>query len=557
MLLVRIFCSIIKATHLLSINYTDHLKQLITKLFAFLFIRGLNMNITSLFIFSAIALFLTTLLLSRIYKRANKKTAYIRSGHGGELVLLDNSAFALPILHHVIPVNLTTQCLNISVKKETALLTQDLTKLDMTIDFYVRVQAEEQHIRHAGQTLGKITTNKHAFKQFLQGKFINVLREISATMTTVEILQNQRNFTEKVQLRLEEELLKNSLLLESLAIQNMNPTSIEYYQHDNQIDAKGKTRLVDEIADERKKQYDIEQLANQEIKAKELQSEKLRLEMEQKKQTMRLEQKKQIDLYQAAIESDIAKDISSKRYIQNCAELKEQHAIELEKQNYETKLQNMQQEQFKAQAKVIKAEESVISAKEIEIATRQNEIELMKQKCQAEQEINKIIEIAKAQKDAADIYADAERIKTESKLKSSELLTKAEQQKFSIEAEGIKKISNAIESLTKNGFPERFQDNLIAVISGLVNSRNDPVLRCSDTDIGPELISEQKNKTGKDSKKGKLQALWKDAQSSLLQEALQTDQLQATKDIAMDLEGIEELASTPSLKEENAIIGVQ
>jgi uncharacterized membrane protein YqiK len=512
------------------------------------------MNITSLFIFSAIALFLAALLLSRIYKRANKKTAYIRSGHGGELVLLDDSAFALPILHHVIPVNLTTQCLNISVKEETALLTQDLTKLDMTVDFYVRVPAEEQHIRHAGQTLGKITTKKHAFKHFLQGKFVNVLREISATMTTVEILQNQRNFTEKVHLRLEEELLKNSLLLESIAIQNMSPTSIEYYQHDNQIDAKGKTRLVDEIADQRKKQYDIEQLATQEIKAKELESEKLRLEMEQKKQTMRLEQKKQIDLCQAAIESEIAKDASNKRYNQNCAELKEQHAIELEKQNYEAALQNKRHEQFEAQAEVIKAEESVISAKEIEIAARQNEIELMKQKCLVNQEINKIMKVAKAEKDAADIYADAEQIKTKSKLKSSELLTQAERQKFSIEAEGIQQISKAIESLTKNGFPERLQDNLISVISGLVNSRNDPVLRSTSADGSPELISEQKNKTEKDSKKGKLKALWKDAQNSLLQDTLQIDQLQATKGMSMDLEG---LATTSSLKEDSAAVGIQ
>jgi hypothetical protein len=276
--------------------------------------------------------------------------------------------------------------------------------------------------------------------------------------------------------------------------------------------------------------------------------------MEQKKQTMRLEQKKQIDLCQAAIESEIAKDASNKRYNQNCAELKEQHAIELEKQNYEAALQNKRHEQFEAQAEVIKAEESVISAKEIEIAARQNEIELMKQKCLVNQEINKIMKVAKAEKDAADIYADAEQIKTKSKLKSSELLTQAERQKFSIEAEGIQQISKAIESLTKNGFPERLQDNLISVISGLVNSRNDPVLRSTSADGSPELISEQKNKTEKDSKKGKLKALWKDAQNSLLQDTLQIDQLQATKGMSMDLEG---LATTSSLKEDSAAVGIQ
>ncbi len=510
----------------------------------------MNTTIT-LLIYIATAFFLTAFLLSKIYKRANKKTAYIRSGYGGELVLQNNSAFALPILHHIIPVNLATQCLNISVKEETALLTQDLLKLDLSVDFYIRVPADEQHIRHAGQTLGKITTKKHALKYFLQGKLVNALREISVTMPMTEILQNQQIFTTKVHQRLEQELQKNSLLLESIAIQKITPTSIDHYLHDNQIDAKGKTRLTDEIADERKKQSDIEQKTIQEIKAKEVESEKLLFAMEQKKRSIRFEQKKQMELCQAAIEIDIAKDASSKRHELNRLELKEQHAIDLEKQDYQAKSQKRQQQ-------LLKAETEVIKAKEIEIATRQNEIELMKQKCQTELKINQIMEVTKAQKNAAEIYAEAEQVKSESKLKASELLTKAEQQKFSTEAEGIKQISKAIQSLTENGFPERFQDNLMAVISGLVNSRNDPVLHSHNSDNSQELITEHQHKTGTNSKKEKLQALLKDAQNSLLQEPLKSveDVNQHQKNIPLDLDKLEELTTTHSLKT-NKKVGVQ
>jgi uncharacterized membrane protein YqiK len=469
----------------------------------------------SLFIFIISAFFIAAFLLSKTYKRANKKTAYIRSGHGGELVLLNNNAFALPILHHVIPVNLATQCLNISVTGESALLTQDLLKLDLTVDFYIRVPADELHIKHVGQTLGKITTNKHRLKKFLQNKFVSTLREISATIPLTEILHNQRSFTEKVHQNLAQELQKNSLLLESIAVEKITPTSIDYYQHDNQIDAKGKTRLTDEIADEHKKQSDIEQKTIQEIKAKEIDSEKLLFEMEQKKRSMRFEQKKQMDLCQAAIESEIAKDVISKRHERNRAELKQKHAIELEKQAYEAELKKKEQDQLKVQAEAIKT-------KEIEMAARQNEIDIMKQKCQTELEIHQITEVTKAQKKAAQAFAEAEQIKSDSKLKASELLTQAEQQQFSTEAEGIRQISKAIQSLTENGFPERFQDNLISVISGLVNSRNDPVLRSHSSDDTRYLITEHKNKTGASSKKDKLQALLKDAQNSLLKEPLRT-----------------------------------
>ena len=486
------------------------------------------MNATiSLLIFIATAFLLIAFLLSRIYKCGTKKIAYIRSGHGKELILLDCNAFALPILHHVIPVNLATQCLNISAKEAAALLTQDLLKLDITVDFYVKVPADEQHIILAGQTLGKMTTNKHALKYFLHGKFVNVLREISATMPITEILENQRSFSEKVHQRLEEEIHKNGLLLESTAIQNITPTSIEHYQQDNQIDAKGKTHLAEEIAIERKKQADIEQKTDQEIKAKEIELEKLLLEMEQKKQNMRLEQNKQIELCQATIDSDVAKDAISKRSENSLVELKEQHAIELEKYNYETELLNKKQDEF--------------AVKEIKNATQQHEIDIIKQELQTELEANQIINIAKAQKDAAEIFAEAEKIKSDSKLEATKLQTQAEEHKFSIEAEGIKQISDAIQTLTEGGFPERLQDNLIAVISGLVRSGDDPVLRFPNIGNSTELIREDNNKTS--TKRNKLQALLKEANHSLTQEVLDSVR-EMDEDMHLRIGGLKTLAST-------------
>ncbi len=500
----------------------------------------MNSSISSL-IFIAVALFLTAFLLSKIYKRGNKKMAYIRSGQGEELILLDSSAFALPILHHIIPVNLASQRLNISAKEDTSLLTQDLLKLDLTVDFYVRVPADEQTIALAGRSLGKITTNKHTLKRFLQGKFINILREITATMPIIEILENQRSFSEKVHQRLGEEINKNGLLLESTAIQNLNPTSVEYYLLNNQFDAKSKTRISEEIAIERKKQADIEQKTLQEIKAKEVESEKLLLEMEQKKQTMRLEQNKQMDLCQAAIESEIAKDILSKRNEHSRAELKEQRAIESENQNYETEEYNKNQDR--------------LTAKEIEKATQHLEIESMKQEHEADMETDRIIKVAQAQKNAAHIYAEAEKIKSDSILKATELQIQAEEHKFSIEAEGIKQISNAISTLTENELPERLQDNLIAVLSGLVNSVNDPVLRLPNTNISRELIKEDKNIPKTKSKRNKLQALLKEANHPLTQEVLKSVH-EIEIDMQLGTASLETLA-TPLPQRRKDEIGIQ
>ena len=45
-------------------------------------------------------------LLHWLYLRSSKERAFVRTGLGGQKVVLDGGAFVLPILHEVIPVNM-------------------------------------------------------------------------------------------------------------------------------------------------------------------------------------------------------------------------------------------------------------------------------------------------------------------------------------------------------------------------------------------------------------------------------------------------------------------
>ncbi len=432
-----------------------------------------------------LAAFLATVFLfSNRYKRGSKKTAYILSGYGGEQILLDKSAFALPLLHQVIPINLNSQCLNIKTRENSALLTKDHLKLDVSVDFYIRVPADEKHIVKAGQTLGKLTTKKSALKKFLKGKLENSLRQTAASLSMKEILEQQRNFAEKIHNHLETELQQNGLMLESVTLQTITPTALEFYQETNPIEQKAKALLTSKI--------------NVELKSQEIESEKLLLEIERKKQTMRLEQEKQINLCRIAIESDVAKEQLSKQHRLSKAKLAEQH--ELEKQRQET----------------LKLRAEIQKTKEIDLAEQETEFELAKKKQMAEQKIKQILEIAQAEKQAAAILAEAEQIKAEATIKASKQLNELEKQKFDIAAEGIQQINSAIEALCQSGFPERLQDNLISVISGLVDSKNDPVLRSGPHNT--QLVTEQPEKNNSSNKRDKLQALLNEANSTTPQE---------------------------------------
>ena len=47
-------------------------------------------------------------LLHWLYLRSSKERAFVRTGLGGQKVVLDGGAFVLPIVHDVIPVNMNT-----------------------------------------------------------------------------------------------------------------------------------------------------------------------------------------------------------------------------------------------------------------------------------------------------------------------------------------------------------------------------------------------------------------------------------------------------------------
>src|SRR3712207_8600187 len=80
-------------------------------------------------------------LLNWLYRRSSKERAFVRTGFGGQKVVMNGGALVLPIIHKVIPVNMNTLRLEVSRGRDRALITKDRMRVDVTAEFYVRVQA--------------------------------------------------------------------------------------------------------------------------------------------------------------------------------------------------------------------------------------------------------------------------------------------------------------------------------------------------------------------------------------------------------------------------------
>src|SRR5215472_16762640 len=117
-----------------------------------------------------------------LYLRSSKERAFVRTGMGGQKVVMNGGAFVLPIVHDVIPVNMNTLRLEVARGRDKALITRDRMRVDVVSEFYVRVQAAAAAIANAAQTLGQRTMQPDELKELLEGKFVDALRTAAAEM---------------------------------------------------------------------------------------------------------------------------------------------------------------------------------------------------------------------------------------------------------------------------------------------------------------------------------------------------------------------------------------
>ena len=96
-----------------------------------------------------IALFSLGLVFARLYHRASKEIAFVRTGLGGEKVVRDGGALVLPVMHETIPVNMNTLKLEVlRAARRGADHASDRMRVDVQAEFYVRVQAGCLRDRH-------------------------------------------------------------------------------------------------------------------------------------------------------------------------------------------------------------------------------------------------------------------------------------------------------------------------------------------------------------------------------------------------------------------------
>ena len=178
------------------------------------------------------------LIIARLYRRSSKEISFVRTGWGGEKVILGGGALVLPVLHEIIPVNMNTLRLEVRRADDQALITRDRMRVDVMAEFYVRVKPTADSIATAAQTLGQKTMSPNELKNLVEGKFVDSLRAVAAEMAMEELHEKRVDFVQKVQQVVSEDLHKNGLELETVSLTGLDQTGFKYFNENQSIQVK-------------------------------------------------------------------------------------------------------------------------------------------------------------------------------------------------------------------------------------------------------------------------------------------------------------------------------
>lgn len=474
-------------------------------------------------VFAVIAILLVT---SRLYRRASKELSFVKTGLGGQRVIMNGGSLVFPVFQDVISVNMNTLRLEVRRSGESGLITKDRMRVDVQAEFFVRVKPTEDAVADAAQTLGQRTMHPERLKELVEGKFVDSLRAVAAEMTMEELHEQRVNFVQRVQTTVSEDILKNGLELESVALTSLDQTAKEFLNPNNAFDAQGLAKLTETIEAKRKQRNDIEQETRILIEKKNLESEQQSLEIMKEQEYARLEQERELQIRRAAQAAEIAREqsgrqqeakqaeiaaqqqieqsrIASERQVQEqevlrtraleTAQVEKQKALELAEQDRRIAIaeksraqSEAEAEAAKARASAVKAEEEVSTVREREIAERRKAIELVQAAEVAEREAIRITYAAQAEKKASEDRAAASRILAEAEADKATIAAAAESEalslraaarakEFEVEAVGKRQINEAENMLNTAVLEARIRQVLIENLPSIIRESVKPM----------------------------------------------------------------------------------
>ncbi|MEX0340425.1 MAG: flotillin family protein [Arenibacterium sp.] len=409
-----------------------------------------------------VAAILIILFLSRYYRKATREISVVRTGLGGQKVVLDGGCLALPFLHKVAEVNMRTSKLEIDRLGPKSIITKDRLRVDVGAEFYVRVKASVEGVATAAQALAGKSFRAADLEEILEGKLVDAMLSVAAGYTMDELQDNRAGYAREISEILSDNLAQNGLMLESVSLTRIDQTPFHALDENNAFNALGMRRLAEIIAVNKKERAVIEADADVSVRQSQLDATKRKLTISREEEEAMIAQQREIEIARSRSAAETAEEQSVSEKRREAARIAREREVrvaeierdtELRRQTLESELNSAlkksenivtlakkRSEEAKAEAEAIaakaseaEAEERVLTVRETAAAERDKALALIRAAEQAAVDDTRVKSEAETITSMAE--AEAKAMLDKANATKSRLISEAEGKAAIIEAE--------------------------------------------------------------------------------------------------------------------------
>jgi flotillin len=253
--------------------------------------------------------------------------AGVKTGWGGLKVSFDWMV-RWPLVQSYHIMDISVKKLEIARKGKDGLVCKDNIRADITVAFYIRVEATEESVRKVAQMLTpERVSDMVQLRELFEAKFSEALKTVGKQMEFHELFTERITFRDQIQNTIGKDL--DGFFLQDVAIDYLEQTPLEQHDPDNVLDAEGIKKITEITQRERVVANEFSQRASVRIEKENADADIAKREQKRRNEEDTAKQHRAITEIQANEEAEARKVIEARRMEVEAKRLEADESIKL------------------------------------------------------------------------------------------------------------------------------------------------------------------------------------------------------------------------------------
>jgi len=253
--------------------------------------------------------------------------AGITVGWGGLRVAFDYM-IRLPLVQSFDLVDISVKKLEIHRKGKDGLVCKDNIRADISVAFYIRVDATEESVKKVAQMLTPDrVSDMNQLRELFEAKFSEALKTAGKQMEFHELFTERLRFRDEIQATIGKDL--DGFLLQDVAIDYLEQTPLEQHDPNNVLDAEGIKKITEITQRERVLANEFSQRTSVQIEKENADSDIAKREQKRRNEEDTARQNRAITEVKANEEAETRKVVETRRMEVEARRLETEESVRL------------------------------------------------------------------------------------------------------------------------------------------------------------------------------------------------------------------------------------